>query len=456
MSDNLADSVTITTEDGEVIEGRNSIYKVLLKNYEVSRDQDYYTMNTYDIYDPCYKELTILEPSVELEVNAAGSFEFTLPPFHKYYNEIRPMWSIIEVYEDDDLIWFGRPIDVDIDFYRQKKVYCEGALGFFNDSYTGPFGDHANDTWYYRIDSLHGMFQEIVLSHNNLVHYSKDSYDQASQTFHFESHSGNPGLEFTVGTITVDDKEIDAQSDYMLCSEALQSYIMDPFGGYLYPRRERDVNYLDWYKDFPFYSSDGETNQPVEFGLNLLDISNKFSGSDFCTCLLALGTLVDDEDEDNENQNQNESQDPYDLPGEPITVASINNGRPWIESEAMYEYGRIFHIEQFNDVKDRYDLLEKGRKYLEDAQFNSVTVEVSAVDLHYENEVYTKFKLGQLVHCTSEPHLIDKVFPISKISINLNSAVKQITLGTVPRKKLTDLQEVDKKKHKNNTNTDNE
>lgn len=101
-----------------------------LRGYRVIMNDD---IDIYDCYDP---ELYLLEPVLELEINTAGSFEFIMPPNHRYYNKIDIFNCIIEVWEDNIQHWFGRPIQIEIDYYGQKKVYCEGALNFLRDSYT--------------------------------------------------------------------------------------------------------------------------------------------------------------------------------------------------------------------------------------------------------------------------------------------------------------------------------
>ena len=118
-------------------------------------------MDGNDILDYGDRDLSLIDPHLELEINTAGSLEFVMPPNHKYYDAVRIRKSTIEVYEDDTMIWFGRPIDQKIDFFKQKKIYCEGPLSFFNDSIMRPL-EMENIT-------LHGFFSTAVYSHNGQV-----------------------------------------------------------------------------------------------------------------------------------------------------------------------------------------------------------------------------------------------------------------------------------------------
>ena len=63
------------------------IYRVVL--------DDLYDLHTSDI------NCMLLNPSLELEMNSAGSFNFTLPPTHPYWDSIEILKSTIDVYEAD-------------------------------------------------------------------------------------------------------------------------------------------------------------------------------------------------------------------------------------------------------------------------------------------------------------------------------------------------------------------
>ena len=78
-------------------------------------------------------------------------------------------------------------------------------------------------------------------------------------------------------------------------------------------------------------------------------------------------------------------------------------------------------------------------KWLTDEQFGEIEIECSAAELHFQNPTVEKFKIGQIVRCYSEPHFLEKQLPLQKMSIDLNSATKKITLGTLKRQKLTEL-----------------
>ena len=149
----------------------------------------------------------------------------------------------------------------------------------------------------------------------------------------------------------------------------------------------------------------------------MLDVSTSFDGNDYATCVMPLGANDDN--------------------GDPINVYDVNNNDLLIISDMAKIYGRIVTVIQFSDIEDKYELLEEGRKALDRIQYNSRIIECSAADLHSKDGSKEIFKLGQLVHCYSDPHDLEIDLPLSKIELNLDTAAKNITLGIIKKKTLT-------------------
>ena len=337
-----------------------------------------------DIYNPQDRRYVLLTPQLSMELNTAGSFQFTMHPSHPHYSSVKPLTSIIEVFEDGVLLWFGRPVDIKTDFFKQKIIYCEGALAFTNDS--------VQRVHEYKTISIHEFFRTVIANHNEQV----DSFKR-----------------FTVGRITVEDKTVYRKLNYKSTFTTLKLQCLNAEGGYFFIRRENGTNYIDWLSEMPY-----DTNQPVEFGLNMLDASTDFDLSSFATCVLPLGDEVD---------------------GERLTVKSVNDGKDIIESEAIATYGRVVKCVEFSGVIRPQTLYDDGVEYLHDVQFDNLIIECTAAELHWQNENYSIFRIGQKVHAHSVPHLIDKFFNLMKMEISLDTAEKRITLGTVRNPTLTEI-----------------
>ena len=193
------------------------------------------------------KDYILHDAKLDLELNKAGSFSFTIYPSHAKYEILRPLKSIITVYQNDYMIFRGRVLNTTKGFYNEKQVLCEGELAFLCDSVQRPydFSDSSHMT-------IAELFTFFITRHNGQVDESK---------------------EFKIGNISVTDG-----NDYIVCSneshsmtwDAINEKLINTFGGYLWVRHESDGNYIDYISDF-----DTVSNQPVKFGKNLLSIKKR-------------------------------------------------------------------------------------------------------------------------------------------------------------------------------------
>lgn len=364
------------------------IYRVVLNEVE-------------DIYGP-YLDRTILDPSLEIELNSAGTLSFTIPKDNVYWDSPEVFKDEIEVWEGDQIIWFGRPLEINRDWNNQKVVSCEGALSYFNDSVQGveeiePSQTHTN-RWFFR---------HVINVHNQQVSDNRKIYP---------------------GTITVTEKAVYRDLEYQQTSDVLQSMCLDTDGGYFILRKEFDTTtqtykrYIDWVKDMPYGSG-----QDIQFGLNLLDINQDLNGSDICSVLIPTGSdnltlaTYGAKDEEGIKHNANSSE--------------------IIHKENMNKYGRVVQQKTWDDVYEEDELWRLSSEWLRKKNDELLTIECDAADLHYAKgyEDISCFRLGSKVQVTSEPHGINKELTMYKISMDLNKGTKQITIGTPPKKELSDI-----------------
>lgn len=330
-------------------------------------------------------ETTLLSPSLETELNTAGSLEFTLPPDHPAYNDIYVLKTTIEAYEDSELIFFGRVAEISTDWFNQKKVVCEGALAYANDTVIRP--NTYDDVL------ISDVFKDMIAQHNAQVDEDR---------------------RFHIGTIDIPDRNVVTDVDYGNTLSTIMTTCIDSTGGYLFVRKENETLYIDWLNEMP-YGSD----QPVQFAYNLLDYSSNLTSDDICTVVLPLGANVD---------------------GHPITIESVNGGKDILESEAGIElYGRVLKIHEWSDITDPQVLKDAAEVWLTDEQYDKLTIEVNAAEMHFLDNAVGSYKMGQLITVISEPHGINKELPIIRLSTELDSGVKKVTIGTPPRKELTTL-----------------
>ncbi|MDU1175698.1 MULTISPECIES: phage tail protein [Clostridia] len=337
------------------------------------------------IYDPRDDEFTLLNPKVDIEVNKAGSMDFTILPGHSSYDKINKLKSHISVKQDGKEIWAGRPTDVVTDFMNRKKVHCEGELAYLNDSVQRPKE--------YKGVSVIGYLNHLMDNHNAQVDDDK---------------------KFKVGVVTVRD-----QNDYLLrytnwetTLKAISEDLVDSLGGYIFIRNENGVRYIDYLADFMHTNT-----QKIEFGENMLNFSKNFDTTDVATCVIPLGARL-------ENSK-------IEALGERVTIESVNGGVDSIVSqEAVKLYGKISKTVVYDDVKIPSNLLKKGTDYLKAAQWERMTLEAKALDLHFVDGSFEQFKVGEYVRVVSKPHGMDANFPLVKMSIKLDKVSDNtVTLG---------------------------
>lgn len=330
-----------------------------------------------DWADPEYQ---LISPIIKMEANKAGSVEFTMLPRHPFYDTLSIMKTRIDVYRDEELIFSSRVLSNDTDTYKQRKVYCEGALAYLVDSIFGPSKGTRTTEEHFRL---------LIDSHNAQVEDTK---------------------KFTVGSIEIDEKaesHIFGEDNYRETFSAIQSDLIDSFGRYLRIRYENGVRYIDYLKSYNTTSS-----QTIEFGQNLIDLMNKQTGEDLFTVLLPIG------------------KDKLTIEAAGDSQKYTHNGKYLENAEAIASYGRILKTEDFGDITDAGTLMEKAEKYMTD-NYKGIPPELSikAIDLHQFYPTVRPFNLGDSITVKSPIHGVERVLICTAIEINIKDPSKtQYTL----------------------------
>ena len=111
------------------------IYQIYLVDYGYIYDSSNLGGNILDVSSGNIvgAAYAALDPKLTLEMNGPGSLEFKLAPGHPAYDRIKLFKSTIDVLENDEVIWTGRCISFEMDLNKIKSFKCEGALAFFKD-----------------------------------------------------------------------------------------------------------------------------------------------------------------------------------------------------------------------------------------------------------------------------------------------------------------------------------
>lgn len=352
------------------------------------------TCDGITICDPRVEELALINPVIELEENNAGSFTFEMPKNHPYIDTIKRRISVIEVYDNDSLLFSGSCTECNKDFYNTARFYCEGELSWLNDSVQRPAR--------YQNISVRGYLEAIINNHNSQVEDFK---------------------KFTVGVVTVVDNNdsLYRYTNMESTMECLKKDLVDDLGGIIRIRHEGGIKYIDYLADCP-----NTNKQVIRFGKNLLDLTSSMDSSDIATAIIPLGATQEAGTEVEGLETR-------------LTIKSVNDGKDYVYSpEAVSNYGWIYKTVTWDGVTTPEALKTKGEKYLSDIQFENMVIEAKAVDMHIVEVSVEMFKISDRIRVISESHGLDRYFPLTKMTINLNAREKDsITLGKSERLSLT-------------------
>ena len=341
--------------------------------------------DNYLLYHSKLENLKIFNPSLELELNKTGSFDFAIYPEHPYYGFIKKLKSIITVYQDDYLLFRGRVLDDEIGWYNQKHITCEGELSFLLDSIQRPY-DFTG--------SIRDFLAMLIDIHNAQVDVEK---------------------HFTLGNVTVTDPNdyiVRSDIDYVTTWDVITKKLIELLDGYIIVRHEDGVNYLDYLAEINVLSP-----QKITFGKNLLDLKRIRKGADIATVVIPLGAKLKNEEEQDTDKR--------------LTIESVNGGVDFVQdSEAVAQYGIIVKTAIFDDVTDAENLKTKGQAQLADFVNQWESVELTAADMATVDKDILSFHPGTQVDVVSKPHGLNQRFLVSKLSLKLlDPAANKLTLG---------------------------
>lgn len=346
-------------------------------------------MDGRTLYYPGDKEAVLTAPTVRLRTGYAGTFEFTVPMINPLYDQIQNRRSMVSVYRDSTEIFYGEVRkQPKIDRYKNKSVYCAGAMSFLSDSIQ-PQAE-------YHDMSPRQMLETFLNIHNSQVEDRKKIY---------------------VGIVTITDSNdsLYRYTNFENTLKAIREKLVDKLGGYLRLRHESDGLYLDWIKleEYGKYCE-----QPIEFGLNLLEYSESTTAESLVTALIPLGAQL-------QGESEIEALQKY------VDITSVNGGVNYIYSqEAVETFGWVWTTNTWQDVTEPSNLLRKGKEWLQDNQFEKLELTITAVDLSAMDKEFDSFDIGDRIHCRAKPYGMDRQFPVMEMTIPLQQPDNaKLTLG---------------------------
>ena len=364
----------------------------------------------------------LINPQVDLAVNAAGTFTFTMYPSHPCYELTDNTKSIVQIVKDGEAepLLRGRVLSAELGFYNEKKVICEGELAFLC------------DTIQQNYDYSEGESRKTI--HELL-------------TFFIQRHNEKAGIDnihsFKIGIVNVTDGDNSntdnlisaADSTFLNTYESIQQKLIERYGGYLYIRHEEDGNYID------YLSSPSVTcSQKIELGENLLSFKKNIEADSLVTAVIPLGKERMDGGEEgsgsrhniggwNASQSITDSKDIFQVTGKVGGTTTYLNCL--YSQSAVEKYGWIEKVLIFDDVVLPGTLVRYGESHLK-SMGKALSIELTAADLSGVNTEIDRFKIAQYVRVNSKPHNLENaLYVVSKLSLNLTDpTANKICLGT--------------------------
>lgn len=337
------------------------------------------------------EELAVINPQIDQEANKAGTFTLIVPPTHPYYDMIKRRSSIIQVFRDDEEepLFEGICTETTVDFWKQKKITCEGELTFLNDSIL------RLQEWNDRTSRQ--ILESFIYQHNLSAESEK---------------------QFTVGQVTVSVMHKNYAADYISTMQAIKEAFVDQYGGYIRCRHVEGVRYLDYLAYNP-----RTNNQVIRIGQNLLDLSQNIDTEEIATVIIPLGASLG-----------TQTVEGYD---DRLTIEAAPSddmhpeGADYVYSESSVEsLGWIEKVITWDNQENATYLKNAAESYLNAVQFENLVITAKAIDLGLTSDEFNQFKLLDQVRVVSAPHGLDAYFPLTKISYHLNNPEQDtITLG---------------------------
>lgn len=348
------------------------------------------------IYKPVSSldSVKLIDAKLTEELNKAAVFTATMPPGNAGYASLLPLTSTLTVYDDSEVVFIGRPVDIETDFYGRKKMTCEGPLAWLNDGIMRP----------YKTTSVQDLMDRI-----SGYGYSTGYNEQAGSTRQIYFTRGYSGY----GTYESD--------EYRTFFETINDTVLPIFGDDAWARviyhTHGNVDV-----DFTVTNVIPSSNQTIRFGRNLLDLNVYIDPTDIYTVVIPLGKDMDTGEVDEETGAAITA---------PLTIESVH-GVDWIQNNAAVSaFGRITAVVRYPDIEDASELLAAAQKDLAEHTAIASRFEINAVDLSRMGASVDKLRIGYSNTVVS-PHGVSGTYRCTKIVRDLmNPAKSKYTFGKV-------------------------
>ena len=305
-------------------------------------------------------------------------------------------------FETGIVLFRGRVRAVSMEFDGSKKLTCEGAMAYLNDTTVRPYKTYDTDEIECDINApaeANKLFEWFIEQHN--------------------AHAMNTCEKFIIG--------VNAGANYGKLQRGtgtgpatlkeMRDKLEKACGGWLRVRYDATGSIIDWLPD----TGAAEATQRVELGSNLLDLDTQVDGKDIYTAIVPVGKTGKGENEHKVNVSAETAYVPF---GFAIQDDAV------VDMAAVEKYGLIEKTMSY-DLDKPQALADKAVADLAAGKLDD-SIEVSAFDLHNLNEQTLPIDFLDRVFVKSGPHGIERYMICSGRTINLtNPTATQFKLGAI-------------------------
>ena len=360
------------------------------------------------LHDP-RTDAQISAGTLKEESGQSPTLSLTIQPTHPLWDSFTRdtvMLSNREVelleFETGIVLFRGRVRAVSMEFDGSKKLTCEGAMAYLNDTTVRPYKTYDTDEIECDINApaeANKLFEWFIEQHNAHVM-------NACEKFRIGINTGvNYGkLQRGTGTGPATLKE-------------MRDKLEKACGGWLRVRYDATGSIIDWLPD----TGAAEATQRVELGSNLLDLDTQVDGKDIYTAIVPVGKTGKGSDEHKVNVSAETAYVPFGF---------AIQGDAVVDMAAAEKYG-IIEKKMSYDLDKPQALADKAVADLAGGKLDD-SIEVSAFDLHNLNEQTLPIDFLDRVFVKSGPHGIERYMICSGRTVNLtNPTATQFKLGAI-------------------------
>lgn len=390
------------------------------------------------IYQPGNKNGTVLSPKLTREVSKGGSLTFTMTREHPMYEMLQKMSTVVVVKQDGKETWRGRIFSHEADWYNNRAIYCEGALSFFNDSCVTPFNYEG---------TLKEFLQHLIDVHNAQVGQKMKMFELGTVT----AALGDQVVHFG------DADQYGVGEDYGKVWDIIDKLVLKVFGGYAYCTFDAATGYNVLCYCDQAVEEKRVTAQKIEYGVNLLDLTEKTDTNGLYTRIYpvgnkhtvketrwkykfkwlpgGLGKYTDEHEERYGIMDTDSATIQKYLPQSGYRY-DLEDG--YIENtDAVKKFGVLARIVEFG-TDSANDTFAAGVQALQQNHLMVTSYTIKAVDLVDAGYDTERLTFACYAHILSAPHCVDAIMLCSKLTEPLDHPEKKEYSFGMTRRTLTD------------------